>query len=1152
MLRIPHTRFVLPSLVAGSLLFSPLPVMAEEAGKSASAIESAKAAEDVRKDAEGKDAAWRLKELNNQDAWEITGGNAQTAFLGWAGWVGVRLVLTEGNTTRVMLREAVKLPEGLTGLTFQLGTEGGQQQGFLARVLMRDARGITYAYKVVSPYIRGNENVIYTQHPETYMPMNLTLPGLSRPVVGDNVRNDTIAHVASPQGVKAEPRAPQQPLELLGVEFITAVPGTSRIYFGNFTPHRVTPANTALHYLIGGEELYGEVNGLPSFTVGRLGPHHGEEYDIYWTVRDRYDGQPFLAGRKTYKFDSKSEAFPLNMAERIDLPLEERGTYWVQVRRLWKNSAKAAVPERIQEWDYRIDVLKGKEPTDRKPTAEVAQEQPIRIAPGRESLIFGPKEGRDIPVEYAVPSAEGYSYRVQAVSPSTGGVRKTLEGALSQEGRQTVDIPLGDLPAGAYEIRAALLKGGAVMDETSRLAGFPGGSKDGVTKADPGADWKKFTKDRALIYVGMSKGELKNSAERVAKVKQLVDEASTVSNVIEYETTWHDLEPLPGVYDWAELDEIVAYAGEKGQTVLLWPSFVGYEPDWIPPHFQRKQDGTVTGTKSYLFQGGRMNFWHSPELKKRILDLTKAMAMRYRGNPHVHGYYLIVEHGGDNPWYGFFPGYEVETLTDFRQYLRENFKTLDALNQRWGTDYKSWDEISVPDREKATERHRLDWMVFRNERMSDFFIQNVEGIREADPYKLMMIYTGAVDGAAAENFTKLGCILADGGAAVPEQGGTKTMAYAEAGLGRRTEEISVGNWAAAFPTQLDATLFNLTLGGGRNANAKMFFKPGKPFAELRKPPMALDRYEKFIPIWQALAPTETMPRQSHLLLDRNAAMLDSGSTLVRTDVWVDMATFDAHLPSPAVPMDRAKKGKLIILPGQASFETKLADELVEYVQSGGALMLNADTGRKSVDAPQEDWVLLRKLGIAPPKDVRAGTLEAEPVKGAGLAAEAKAFKLRDIYIAPEQEGVVLATFPATKTAALTQHKVGKGQVFVAWANATPPATEGGGYPFLRDIGRMAGVEVYSDATEPGLWTNLLRNPKSGQYFGTVYHAAWSRRDRPAIAGNTLWSVPDGTYEITELISGEKLGAKSGAELGSTGLPTKLGPREVAVYQFDPK
>lgn len=1091
----------------------------------------------------GRDEArvLRAEAISSAASWSLE-GSAAAQLLDWPGAVAIDLKLEPGKSAVLLLKEPVAIPEGTNNLTLTLGTGDWSGDGaFRFRLLVTDSRGAKYAYKASSPLVQSRENYFFPSHQPTWTPLRLTVPGLKRPVLGEGAdeRNYSVEVRKKPA---SGPALPQPPLKLSGLEFAGVRPGATKVYANDFVFSDVTPKTSRLHYLIDRHERFGEVDGLPFVTLGGLGPSYGATYDLVWTLRDRFDGRPFASGAQTIEVDPTDPARFLKLATRIVFPVEEQGVYWANVRRIWNNNPASSVPDRIDTYDLRIDVLSGKPAVARIPLTGTIPGMSVNIGAGRDSFIFGANEKPSLSATFSpAASVASPGYRITAIATGSGETLKTWENPLLASASRTIDVDLSGLSAGSVRLRAELLSGGRPIDLAEQLVGLPP-QASAQTQPDPSADWRKFSKDKALIYVGMSKGPLKDPATRIAKVKQLLDEANAVSNVIEYEFNWAHVEPMPGVFDWSEVDAIVDYAKQKGQTVLLWPSFIGGEPDWIPPHFQRLADGTVSGTRSYLFQGGRMNFWHSPELKEHILRLCRAMVLRYRGNPTVHGYYLLVEHGGDNPWYAFFPGYEPETRADYQSYLINKYKSPAAASAAWGRSLASWDAVSVPD-SSASDRERLDWNQFRSGRLGDFFIKAVREIRSLDPYKLMMVYTGATDGDSAVELAKLGVILADGGAASPISGGPTTMGYAAAGLGRRTEEISVTSWTAQFPTQLDATLFNLTLGGGRNANAKMFFAPGKPLADLRVPKFGLDRFEKFIPIWRELAPTEPMPWEAYMLKDVAGGMLASKSTTGLTDAFTNMVNFDSHLLAPAVPMSIAKQGRLVLLqPRIASYEIGIHDELVAYVRSGGTLVLCAGAARFSPDLPGEDWVLLKRLGIAPPAEpALTGTVAAKSAGGA--------FKLRDAWRAPSSDAEVLATFETSGAPALTRHRVGKGFVNVIWSNSVIPPTEGGGYPFFRDIADSTRVARHSDASITQLWTNLLRNPKTGDHYGTVYHAAWNKTDGLALTGATFWKIPPGDYAVTELISGRELGVKSAAGLAETGVETTLGPREVAVYRF---
>ena len=79
--------------------------------------------------------------------------------------------------------------------------------------------------------------------------------------------------------------------------------------------------------------------------------------------------------------------------------------------------------------------------------------------------------------------------------------------------------------------------------------------------------------------------------------------------------------------------------------------------------------------------------------------------------------------------------------------------------------------------------------------------------------------------------------------------------------------------------------------------------------------------------------------------------------------------------------------------------------------------------------PAEDWVLLRRLGIAPP----AGELERDRYRQAATA-DGKQFRLRDGWNV-EPVGETLATFAHNGAPALSRVPFGKGSVIGSMATA---------------------------------------------------------------------------------------------------------------------
>jgi len=1095
-----------------------------------------------------------LPKLAEAKEWIVTGGSPIIV----EQWPD-RLALAvrdfpDGQRVRLALQEPVPVPDWANDFLVTIHSIGGPDLGVVLRLILKDAEGREYLYDLESA--RLSHRIQYFPNNQRPRPIRLSATGLGRPVVFPKA-------AANIRAVDAENRAaPQAPLSLVGldIESLAYRPPADgshppiMVSLGDFTFTHLRWRDSKFYYSIADEERFGELDPVPFLALGNLGPPaYGQDIALSWEVRDRYDGQPFLAGEKKFAFDPADSAQALSFLQGIEIPVREKGTYWVRVKRKWSRTP-ALIPERIEEFDFRIDVVRGDTAKKRK-TLSATDPRPgslIVIGPERDSFIFAANQ-RSLGVEFTLPSepAEELTWKTEILPVNADQVLKSTKGSLTADARQTT-LDLGDLPPGAYRVRAEVLKGDGVLDRVERIIGLTGEQKaDGAIPANIPSWQDLLARDRSLIYFMPTGHWDKDDAnERWELLKGYLDRASTISPDMEYLMRWRDVEVLPGVYDWTEVDRVLNYAAEKGVTALLWPSIVGAEPEWLPALFEepRNAEGKIFNAMPYTFHGGRLNVWHADPIRNAALRFLAAVAARYRTHPAVHGYYVLTEHPSDIPTAGWYVGGSPETLEKFRADCRKRFGSLKTLNARWSTSYGDWREIGVPPAD-ATARHELDWYIFLRDGIGQYLVDAARSIRNVDDHRIIQVYGDGADDRFTEEFLKLGTMTADGGSQYPETFGGPAMGIADMGIQRRPEEVSVGNWSAMFPTQLDATLFTMMLGGGGNAHCKMFLPVNRSLEELRKAPHSLDRFEKFIPIWNELRQTEILPRQVYTLFDRNAQLMDAGLKF-HGDDWGTKICMKAGLLSPWVPIDLAVKGRMLVLPRAKNYEKHIIDRIVEYVEQGGTLVMSADAGRHSPDLPDEDWILLRRLGFQAPAaaESNGGYIETSPVTGAIFPPQAGVFRLRDFWPAAlSGHDEVLANFNGDAARpAITTHPHGKGKVVVVWASTIVP----GGYPFLRDIARWAGVSFHAESTPSSFWTNLLRHRSREDFYGLVYRSSYpGGNDEPPLDGNVRWFVPEGNYRVTELIDGQDLGTFSAKDLGEKGIALRLNPFAVAIHRL---
>lgn len=1107
---------------------------------------------------------WPLPALDDAAAWTAAPKGEKPFTFEHRSESGALFVLfacAKENVGELRLKEPVPMPEGVTGFTFLCGNNGTPSSLWI-KVLARDAAGKEFAFHTISRFSFDKGWFSPEHFTRRVCEERFTTPGFGRP-------KSKPAAGATLEG-PAPNVAPTPPYTLLGLRFIGSHQGGkfTEFFFRNFAMTRLDPRAAPFYYQFRDIESFGELDPLPFLTPAHLGKWGGKRFDLSWELRDRYDAAPFLVDGKSFEFtqtgwqeQSNGVPYPLQIAQRIEFTIKEKGTYWAQVRLRWWYDGKSPIPQEVIEREFRLDVVNGATPIKRAavPAEAMASNCFIRIAPERKSQIFASDEKFALTIAFRNPGEGVKDVTCRAVVRQASGDAevKALEIVPVWEGEKPflAKLDLSDLNPGVYKVLAEIRAGQQLFDRVERTIARQGPPDKAAAAPIPETvlSWQKLRDGPKPIFhltPHLPSNVRKDSPEAWdAHSRPFLDKAGELSTQTEFSFDWNTVEPLPGVYDWNVVDRFVDYAHSKGLTVQLWPSWRDL-PEWMPGHYEMSADGTVFGARHmYLFHGGRPNFVNAPELRSGLAAFIRAVAERYRGHPAVQSYFFCFEHPGDAPQNNWYEGYAPESVQAFRRAMQTKLGGIAAANQRWGTAYAAWDNV-VPPPESASSRYRLDWRRFKADGIESVLKDCVTAIRSADPKRLVMVYGDGV--GDYRWFSEQGCMSANGGCE-KVIGMPSYAAYALAGFPQRAEEISVGNWSACFPTQLDASLFAMMAGGGANAHCKAYVSTSHiQKYMLADPNVSLGRYKRFMPIWAELRPTElAQPIEAFLAKD-------CGSV----GTYGIISLMQAHLPVARGVGDVWKNGKLLLaidlepwMPME--MEKEQIDRLVAYVENGGTLLMAADAGRKSVDAPAEDWVLLRRFGVAPPaaEPARGRNATAVPEHGALFGTEAKPFMLRDVWDVKPPEGMetVALLDGDRQRATLSWKSFGKGKVAILWARSiTPPlfSKPEAAYPFLRDVARWAGIEPIADTTDSRLWTNLLKTKDGSIYYGLAHVGVWQNTPATGVDCAVRWLVlPEGNYHVTEIISGKDLGEFSAAKLRGEGIPVKLAPREVVIFRM---
>ncbi|MFE7507288.1 beta-galactosidase [Promicromonospora sp. NPDC057488] len=198
--------------------------------------------------------------------------------------------------------------------------------------------------------------------------------------------------------------------------------------------------------------------------------------------------------------------------------------------------------------------------------------------------------------------------------------------------------------------------------------------------------------------------------------------------------SWATIEPREGELDWAWLDTTLDRLQAAGIQVAL-ATATASPPPWLtrkhPEILPRLADGTV------LHQGGRQSYAVThPVHREYALRMTTRMAERYQDHPALALWHVDNEIGCHVP-----RDYSDAAADAFRQWLRERYRTVDALNEAWGTAfwsqrYGSFDDVLPPlvAPTYANPTQQLDFDRFSSDALLDYYRDLRDTLRQITPH----------------------------------------------------------------------------------------------------------------------------------------------------------------------------------------------------------------------------------------------------------------------------------------------------------------------------------------------------------------------------------------------------------------------------------
>jgi beta-galactosidase len=204
------------------------------------------------------------------------------------------------------------------------------------------------------------------------------------------------------------------------------------------------------------------------------------------------------------------------------------------------------------------------------------------------------------------------------------------------------------------------------------------------------------------------------------------------------EFAWSLMEPAEGSFDWEWLDEAISVlAAENLKVVLCTPTAA--PPAWL---VEAHPEILPVDAQGQVRRFGSRRHYCSNCMSFRTYTqrIVGEMSTRYGRLKSVVGWQIDNEFG----CYDTIRCYCDRCAIAFRDWLKERYGSLDALNQAWGTTfwsqvYMDWEQVAPPILSVAESNpsHVLDYWRFSSDSVREYQQIQVDILREFSPGKFV-------------------------------------------------------------------------------------------------------------------------------------------------------------------------------------------------------------------------------------------------------------------------------------------------------------------------------------------------------------------------------------------------------------------------------
>lgn len=475
--------------------------------------------------------------------------------------------------------------------------------------------------------------------------------------------------------------------------------------------------------------------------------------------------------------------------------------------------------------------------------------------------------------------------------------------------------------------------------------------------------------------------------------KNMADMGFEFTHMAEF--AWAQLEPTEGNFNFKWLDKAVELAGKHGLKVILCtPSAT--PPVWLTQKYPEILLVLPNGQQA--MHGTREHYsWSSPKYRALTANIVEAMAKHYANNPNVWGWQIDNEPSH----YGSLD-YNPAAQANFRVWLKNKYKTIDALNKAWGTAfwsgiYSDFNQIELPNADRlisgvASPTSMVDMKRFNADECASFISMQTKILKDniaknqfvttnfmsshtdVDPWRnpdldfisyTMYPVAGYTNGIGKQGF-RLGdqwmiSFANDFFRSLKGITGVMELQPGQVNWGTFNPQPypgAVHNWLwNAFSGGLDficSYRFRQPIFGGEQFHYGMVGTDGVT------PLVGGIQYSQFMKEIKQLrklyVPNSLMPKE---YADRKAALVFNMDNIWETGVQPQTAFWNERshilkyyggLKSLSVPVDIVNETKdisaypVVVVPAYQLVDPQLVDKWMKYAQNGGNLVLSVRTG----------------------------------------------------------------------------------------------------------------------------------------------------------------------------------------------------------------